>query len=572
MPSAALTARLKALILPPRPDPARSRRIAEGRLLVSAVIVLGVFSAIAVRVLMLASEDNPRLTPYLADGSSVARGEVFDRNGRLLATNLPIVVLHADPAHIMDAKAAAQALAPMLPRYDEADLLRLLTRKTRYVELDRKLTPARHAAILQLGIPGIHFRKSVVRAYPGGDLAAHVLGHVDVDNNGIAGVEKSLNTRLAAGENITLSIDSGVQAIVARALQAQIDDYEALAGAALMMEIGSGEIVAMVSLPDYNANHIAAADGEARFNRASLGLYELGSTFKILNTAIALETGTTTLDRRYNVAKPLRVPGKSITDHKTYDWPLSVPEILVLSSNIGSAKMAAEFGGETQRTYLERLGMAQRLSLEIPETSTPQMPRQWKAAEIATVSYGHGIAVSLPHLAAAVSAASGDGVFLEPTLLHRAPADARIRSRVFSPDTTRAVRSMMRLVVAHPDGTGNLAEARGYMVGGKTGTSEKVRPEGGYFKDRNIASFVATFPVHEPKYVLAIMVDDPKGQKKSYYKTTGGWVAAPAAKEIIRHAAPMLRIHPVDEKAPEIRQKLWLDFKIGKGEMALASY
>ena len=244
MPSPALTARLKALILPPRPDPARSRRIAEGRLLVSAVIVLGVFSAIAVRVLMLASEDNPRLTPYLADGSSVARGEVFDRNGRLLATNLPIVVLHADPAQIMDAKAAAQALAPMLPRYDEADLLRLLTRKTRYVELDRKLTPARHAAILQLGIPGIHFRKSVVRAYPGGDLAAHVLGHVDVDNNGIAGVEKSLNTRLAAGENITLSIDSGVQAIVARALQAQIDDYEALAGAALIIS------------PD-NANSIA---------------------------------------------------------------------------------------------------------------------------------------------------------------------------------------------------------------------------------------------------------------------------------------------------------------------------
>ena len=572
MPSPVLTARLKALILPPRPDPARSRRIAEGRLLVSAVIVLGVFSAIAVRVLVLASEDNPRLTPYLVDGPSVARGEVFDRNGRLLATNLPIVVLHADPAHIMDANAAAQALAPMLPRYDEGELVRLLTRKARYVELDRKLTPGRHAAILQLGIPGIHFRKSVVRAYPGGNLAAHVLGHVDVDNNGIAGVEKSLNAQLAAGENITLSIDSGVQAIVTRALQAQIDDYEALAGGALMMEIGSGEIVAMVSLPDYNANHIPAADDEARFNRASLGLYELGSTFKILNTAIALETGTTTLDRRYDVAKPLRVPGKSITDYKTYDWPLSVPEILVLSSNIGSAKMAAEYGGETQRTYLERLGMAQRLSLEIPETSSPQMPRQWKAAEIATVSYGHGIAVSLPHLAAAVSAASGDGVFLEPTLLYRAPADARIRSRVFSLDTTRAVRSMMRLVVAHPDGTANLAETRGYMVGGKTGTSEKVRPEGGYYKDRNIASFVATFPVHEPKYVLAIMVDDPKGQKKSYYKTTGGWVAAPAAKEIIRHAAPMLGIHPVDEKAPEIRQKLRLDFKIGKGEMALASY
>ena len=566
------TAKLKALVLPPRPDPARSRHIAEMRLMVSAMVVLVVFSTIATRVLALALEEDPRMATYPDNGPAIDRGLVFDRNGRLLATNLPITILHADPANIMDAPAAAQALAPLLPRYDENDLLRLLTRKTRYVELDRKLTPARHAAVLQLGIPGVYFRKSKVRVYPGGDLAAHVLGQVDVDNNGIAGVEKSLDARLSAGKNVTLSIDSGVQAIVARALQAQIDEYEAVAGAALMMEVGSGEIVSMVSLPDYNANHIAAAADEARFNRASLGLYELGSTFKVLNTAIALETGTTTLDRRYNVAQPLRVPGKYITDYKTYDWPLSVPEILVLSSNIGSAKMAAEFGGDTQRTYLERLGMSQRLRLEIPETSTPQMPAQWKAAEIATVSYGHGIAVSLPHLAAAVSAASGDGIFIEPTLLHHQTDDSRIMSRVFSPETTRAVRSMMRLVVAHPDGTGNLAEARGYMVGGKTGTSEKINPEGGYFDDRNIASFVATFPVHDPKYVLVIMVDDPKGQKKSYYKATGGWVAAPAAKEIVRHAAPMLGIHPIDEKTPEIRQKLRLDFKIGKKEMTLASY
>ena len=572
MSASTLTAQLKGLVLPPRPDPARSRRIAEGRLLVSAVCVLAVFGAIATRVVMLAGEDNARLNAYQTGGPAVDRGAVLDRNGRLLATNLPITVLHADPAHIMDPRAAATALAPMLPRLDTADLLRLLTKKTRYVELDRKLTPDRHAAILRLGIPGIHFRKSVIRAYPSGDLAAHVLGHVDVDNNGIAGIEKALDAQLSAGKDVTLSIDAGVQAIVTRALRAQIDEYEAAAGAALMLEIGTGEIVSMVSLPDYNPNHIALADDEARFNRASLGIYELGSTFKILNTAIALENGTTTVDRRYSVAKPLRVPGKSITDYKTYDWPLSVPEIMVLSSNIGSAKMAAEFGGDTQRTYLERLGMSHRLALEIPEKSTPMMPAQWKAAEIATVSYGHGIAVSLPHLAAAVSAASGDGMFLEPTLLHRQPDDTRVRSRVFSETTTRAVRSMMRLVVSHPDGTANLAETRGYMVGGKTGTSEKVRPEGGYFKDRNIASFVATFPVHDPKYVLVIMVDDPKGQKQSYYKTTGGWVAAPAARQIIRHAAPMLGIHPVDEKAPEIRQKLRLDFKIGKEEMTLASY
>ena len=579
-----ITSRLRALVLPARPDPARSRRIAEVRLVISAVAVLAVFAAIAARVMFLATDDANARTAGIVPPPKAERGQILDRKGRLLATNLPITVLHADPGEIMDPAAAARALAPLLARHDVAALTRLLTKETRYVELDRKLTPARHAEILNLGIPGIHFRKSTLRAYPSGRLAAHILGQVDPDNNGLAGVEKSLDARLASGDDVTLSIDAGIQAIVAREINRQIQIFQAIGGAGVMLDIASGEVLALVSLPDFNPNHFGTTDADTRFNRATLGLYEMGSTFKVLNTAMALESKTTTLDRRYEVAKPLRVGGHRISDFHVYDWPLTVPEILVLSSNIGSARMAAEIGAETQKYYLRQLGMFDRLPIEIPETAKPLLPRSWRQSEIATISYGHGISVTPLHLAAAVATASGSGLWTAPTLLRRQSANQsgdqpqthlgnqQVRELVFSDETTRAVRSMMRLVVKHPDGTGNYAEARGYMVGGKTGTTEKIRPEGGYYKDRNIASFAATFPVHDPRYVLVVMVDEPKGQKHSYGYATGGWVAAPAARHIIQNAAPLLGIHPVDEKAPEIRRKLRLDFKIGKEEKTLASF
>ena len=562
---------LRGLVLPARPDPARSRRIAEVRLVVSAVFVLIAFTAIATRVVLLSTQEaNARSAGISVPGAE--RGQILDRNGRLLATNLPITVLHADPSEIMDPRAAARALAPLLARHDEASLLRLLTKETRYVELDRKLTPARHAEILGLGIPGVYFRNSQLRSYPSGRLAAHILGQVDKDNKGLAGLEKTLDARLAAGESVQLALDAGVQAIVAREIAAQMEIFEAIGGAGVMLDIATGEVVAMVSLPDYNPNHFAKIVDDARFNRATLGLYEMGSTFKVLNTAIALQAGTTTLETRYEVSKPLRVARHTIRDFHMHDWKLSVAEILVLSSNIGSARMAAEIGAETQQAFLRRMGLFDRPQLEIPEVARPLIPRSWRSSEIATISYGHGIAVSPLHLASAISAASGTGKWIEPTLLRRHPSEIPVETKVFSEETTRAVRSMMRLVVKHPDGTGNFAEAKGYMVGGKTGTSEKINPDGGYFEDRNIASFAATFPVHDPRYVLVVMVDEPKPQKFSYGYATGGWVAAPAAKRIIEHAAPLLGLHPVDENSPEIRQKLHMEFRIGKEEKTLASF
>jgi cell division protein FtsI (penicillin-binding protein 3) len=560
----------RRLVLPARPDPAKSRRIAEARLVVSCGVAVVVFLTIGVRIVSLATATEvASVSPV--PGNIIERGRILDRKGRLLATNLPMTVLHADPSEIMDVGEAARKLAPLIQRYDENDLIRLLSKKTRYVELDRKLTPMRHQAILQLGIPGVYFHDGMLRAYPRGNAAAHILGQVDPQNNGIAGIEKSMEARLTSGEDIQLSIDIGLQAIVAKEIHKQITEFEAIGGAGVLLDTRTGEVLAMVSLPDFNPNHLGNISADARFNRATKGLYEMGSTFKVLNTAIALEAGAVQLGQRYNVGQPLRVARFTINDYHTYHRPLNISEILVYSSNIGSAKMAEAIGPKTQRAFMDKLGLLDYLPLELPEVGRPLSPNRWKRIESMTVSYGHGISISPVHLASAVAAASGDGLWVAPTILRRNPTIAPVKTRVFSNETARSVRSMMRLVVSHPDGTGNFAEAPGYMVGGKTGTAEKIL-NGGYNKKANLATFVATFPVHDPRYVLTIMIDEPKGQKQSYGYATGGWVAAPAVRRIVEQAAPILGIHPVDENSPEIRQKLRFDLQIGEEKKTLATF
>ncbi len=563
--------KIRHLILPSRPDPAQSRQIAEGRLLICCLVALGIFVTIGTRIIGLANSSTDIHFSTKKPGINAERGRILDRKGRMLAGNLPVTVLHADPSEMMNAGEAAAMLAPFLAQHDQKSLQKLLTKKTRYVELDRQLTPKRHAQILSLGIPGVYFAKGSVRIYPRDHTAAHILGHVDTTNNGIAGIEKSMDSKLASGEDVILSIDLGLQSVIRSEIQKQIDKFEAIGGAGVLLDIKTGEMLAVASLPDFNPNQFSLANDNARFNRATKGLYEMGSTFKVLNTAIALESGAATTNQRFEVSKPLRVSRFTITDYHPHSKPLNVPEILVYSSNIGSALMAEAVGAKTQRAYMDKLGLLDRLELEIPEVSQPLSPKQWRRTTTVTVSYGHGISISPAHLASAVAAASGTGQWIQPTLLKRQRNDTPLRLRIFSEDTTRAVRSMMRLVVSHADGTGKFAEARGYMVGGKTGTAEKIQA-GGYNKKANLATFVATFPTHEPRYVIAILVDEPKGQKHSFGYSTAGWVVAPAVRRIVEQIAPILGVLPVDEKSPLIRQKMLLDFTIGDKEATLASY
>mgnify|MGYP001452837172 CR=1 FL=1 len=566
-----LLTKLRDLVLPARPDPAQSRRIAEIRLVLCGFIAIAIIGTIGTRIVGLAeANSNLRLAVH-GQAAAPMRGRILDRNGRLLAGNLPITVLHANPTEIMNIDAAAARLAPILPHRSIADLRNLLGKKTKYVELDRQLSPKQHAAILQLGIPGVYFAKGMTRIYPRGQTAAHVLGFVDTDHNGIAGIEKALNIELANGQDVTLSLDLGLQTIISHEIQKQIDLFEAIGGAGVILDIHSGEILAAASLPDFNPNQFGRVSDDARFNRATKGLYEMGSTFKVLNTAIALETGAANINQRFEVAKPLRISRFTITDFKPRFRPLNVPEIMVYSSNIGSARIAEAIGAETQRAYMDKLGLLDRLPLQLPETSKPLSPKTWRRTTTATVSYGHGISVSMVHLASAIAAAAGTGHWIAPTLIKPKTGEAPMAMQVFSDSTTRAVRSMMRLVVSHVDGSGNLAEAPGYMVGGKTGTAEKIKT-GGYNRKANVTTFAAIFPVYDPRYVIITMVDEPKGQKHSHGYATAGWVAAPPIRPIVQQIAPLLGILPVDENSPSIRQKLMLDFKIGNEEATLASY
>ena len=558
------------IIWPAKPQPAQSKRIALGRLSVGTFFALFCFCIIGAKAFYLATSPELRSQFRAEKQISVERGLITDRNGKVLATSVPVKILHADPKLILDPFETAEKLAPLLPNWTKERLLERFAKKTRYVELERRLTPNRHKQILMLGLPGIAVSPTNTRLYPHGNEAAHILGTIDVDGKGIAGIEKQFDKILAKGEPIALSIDVGVQAIIRAEIQKQIDAFEAIGGAGIVLDIKTGELLALTSLPDFNPNHFAKAVDDARFNRATKGVFEMGSIFKVLNTAIALESGAASMGQYYEVSKPLRIAKHRIADYHMMDRDLSLSEVLVYSSNIGSARIAEAIGAPAQRAYMARLGLLDRLSLELPEVASPLIPKRWERLSAMTISFGHGMSVTPVHASAAIAAAAGDGTYRAPTLLKKDPLAPVVEERIFSADNAKAVRSMMRLVVSHKDGTGNFAEAPGYLVGGKTGTAEKI-VNGSYSKDKNMVSFVGTFPAHDPAYLIFVMVDEPKGQKFSYGYATAGWVAAPAIRQIVEQIAPKLGVLPVDENAPEIRQNLVPNIRIGKEEKTRAA-
>ncbi len=558
-------------IWPDRPLPSRAHIIAQKRLVLAGLIAGICFIGISAKAVHLATGLSGEASLRGSDNRVQQRGPILDRRGRLMAQTVPVMVLHADPTKIMDRQIVADSLAPLLPQKSASEILSALSRKGRYIELDRKITPKRHKEILALGLPGISLSPSTTRLYPHGAEAAHLLGTIDVDGNGIAGIEKQFDRTLRTGAPVALSVDLGVQAVVRRELQHQIEQFEAIGGAGLVLDIRSGEIISLISLPDYNANQYNKAVPDAQFNRATKGVFEMGSIFKVLNSAIALETGAASLSSSYDVSKPLHAARFRIRDYHPYNRSLNLSEILVYSSNIGSARIAEKIGAQTQKAFMDRLGLLKRPALELPETSAPLLPRHWERIAAMTISYGHGLSVSAVQAAGAIAAASGHGYYIEPTLVRRMRDDRFEKVRVFSNDTVRKVRSIMRLAVSHKDGTVNFAEAPGYLVGGKTGTAEKVTNKG-YNHKANLVSVVASFPIHNPAYLIFIMVDEPKPQKHSHGYATAGWVAAPAISNIVTQIAPMMGIHPIDKNAPEIRQNLEPNVVIGDEGEIRASY
>ena len=560
-----MTYRLRDIIWPAKPQPAQSRKIAYNRLRFGMAAVALCLVAISGKALYLSTSPDLRSHHATAQKGVVQRGAIIDRTGKRLATSVPVRVLHADPKLILDPFETAAKLAPLLPRWSEESLLQKFGTKTRYIELERRLTPQKYKQILNLGLPGIAVKNTTTRLYPHGHEAAHILGALDVDGKGIAGLEKQFDAHLASGQDLQLALDMGVQGVLRQEILDQIDKFEAIGGAGVMIDIKTGEVIALTSLPDFNPNHFGRSDEDARFNKVTKGVYEMGSIFKVLNTAIALESGAVRFEEEFEVSKPISISRFKIRDYHPHNRPLSVSEILVYSSNIGSAHMADAMGIETQRAYMQRLGLLDRLSLELPEVARPLVPARWERIASMTISYGHGLSVTPLSAASAIAAAAGDGIYRNPTLLKQRPAAERIETRIFSEDTAKAIRSMMRLVVSHDDGTGNFAEATGYLVGGKTGTAEKIKGKG-YDKKANMVSFVAGFPSHDPAYLILVMVDEPKGQKFSYGYATAGWVAAPIVRRVVEKVAPKLGILPVDNDADDVKQNLIQDIKIGEEE------
>lgn len=533
-----------------RLDGVKKRAIETGRnrLIVTGGLFLIGFAVVGLRMVDLAvldGSERDRVT-RAARGLELPtqRADIVDRNGILLATSLPTVSVYANPQEIIDAEEAAAKLAKALPELTRAEVIGKLTSDRTFVYLKRHLTPRMQQEVNDLGIPGIYFEDSERRVYPQGALVSHVVGLTDWDNKGIAGVEKTFDAQLnSSRQPLRLAIDVRVQTIVRAELARAVAEFRAIGGTGMVFDVNTGEMVAMVSLPDFDPNAPATTTSEAMFNRATLGVYEMGSTFKLFNTAMALDSGKVSMQSGYDASAPIRIGRFSINDYHAKNRWLSVPEILIHSSNIGSAKMAVDVGTDTQRAYMGRFGMTRAAAIELPEVGAPLLPSPWREINTMTISYGHGIAVTPLQLVAGTASLVNGGRYVQPTLLKREAGAEIPAQQVLKPATSESMRKLMRMVVE--TGTGGKADVPGYLVGGKTGTAEKLGAGGGYRKKSLLSSFVAAFPMTNPRYVVVAMVDEPQGTKETFGYATGGWTAAPVVGRVVAQIGPMLGIHPV---------------------------
>ncbi len=536
---------------------------ARHRLVIAGVLFALGFVIVALRlvdVTILKEGHEPRLARLPAMELQTERANIVDRNGVLLATSLATASLYANPKLVLDPAEAAVKLARVLPDIDEKETASRLSAERSFVWLRRNLTPREQYLVNRLGIPGLFFQREERRVYPHGHLAAHVVGFTDIDNRGLAGVEQYFDDRLKqSNEPLQLSIDVRVQHLVREELSAAVEEFRAIGGAAMVLDVETGEMIAMVSLPDYDPNAPAQADPETRFNRNTLGVYEPGSTFKIFNTAMALDYGTTTLAGGYDASKPIRVARFTITDYRGQNRWLTVPEIFMHSSNIGSVRMALDVGRDRQRDFLRRFGFLKAPSIELPEIGGPLIPSPWREVSTMTVSFGHGISVTPLQLVAGTSAIVNGGLLRPVTLLRQEDGGPARGVRVISSRTSEQMRRLMRLVVEK--GTAKSSNVPGYVVGGKTGTAEKII-NGRYKRDLRISSFVGAFPMNAPRFVVYAMLDEPKGNKATHGFATAGWVVAPAIGRIITRVASLYGIAPVDETAPAIHEQMLVNVAV----------
>ena len=485
------------------------------------------------------------------DRLMASRPDLLDRNGEVLATDIRTVSLFAEPHKIVDPDEAVEMLATVLPDLDVKGTYRKLSSQW----LRRQLTPKQQSEILALGIPGIGFRPEKRRFYPGGNTASHVVGHVNIDNRGIAGMEKYVDsqgladlaavgmTSNTALEPVKLSLDLRVQNILREELVAGKDRYSAIAAGGVVLDIHTGEVIAMASIPDYDPNNPVQALEKDNMNRMSAGTFEMGSTFKAFTTAMALDSGKVTLNDSFDARNAIRIGGFTINDFHGKHRVLSVPEIFIYSSNIGTAKMADIVGTEGHKAFLTKMGLLSRMHTELPEVAMPTQPREWKKINSITISFGHGVSTTPLQTAVGAAALMNGGKLIPPTFLPRSRAEAdSLAEQVIQPSTSDDMRTLFRMNVTQ--GSGKRADVPGFVVGGKTGTADKV-VNGRYSHNTRFNAFLSAFPIDNPEYIVLVVIDEPKGDKENpKASATAGLNAAPMVGNVIRRSAAILGVKP----------------------------
>ncbi len=541
----------------------KARQRAEGRLVVLAVFFFCIFSVVGARMGLMAASDpeEPRAT---ASTSRIvnARADIVDRQGRILATNLRTHSLYAQPPNMVDPARAARELVEIFPDLHEERLIKDFTGDRKFLWIKKKLSPEQQQAVHDIGEPGLLFGPREMRLYPNGRLAAHILGGYGFGREGVyaaevigtAGVEKAFDHFLRdpaeQGRPLQLSIDLTVQAAVERVLKGGMVLMNAKGAAAVLMDIRTGEIVAMTSLPDFDPNDrpVPLTTGDQSdsplFNRAVQGVYELGSTFKIFTAAQAMELGLVNATTEVDANSPMVWGKYKIKEFRNHNYGprLSVTDVIVKSSNVGTANMALMIGQTRQQEFLRALGFFDPTGVELVEApgARPLVPARWSEINTITVSYGHGLSASPLHLAAAYGSILNGGTRVTPTLLRREQVEPG--PRVVSENVSTVARAMLRQVVTR--GTARFGDVTGYAVAGKTGTADKPKPKGGYYTDKVITTFASAFPAHDPAYVLVVSLDEPVETSGVLPRRTAGWTAVPVAAEVIRRAAPLLGLRP----------------------------
>ena len=525
------------------------------RMVLPVLTVAAIYLIIAIRTVMVCWQGyEPQKNvdendmPQVRIDNPISRADILDRNGAIIATSLPTVNLYAKPSRIKNKEAAAAKLSELLPDMLYEDILEKLKSKRNFVYVKRNLSLAQRYQVYALGIEGLGFEDMEKRVYPHKNLFAHILGKTNVDNVGISGLEKELNERLTTSDlPLNLSIDAGVQDTIRSKLVKAVEKFNAIGAAAILMDVNTGEILAMISLPDYDPNLNSVPEERALFNFTTKGLYEPGSVLKIFNAAMGLESGKIKLADKFDATKPLKLRYNTIKDYRGENRWLDLQEILIHSSNIGSAQIALKVGKKTQQNFLKNLGFFDTIrDFEVTEKAHPSVPRRWGEETTATVAYGYGISLTPLHLISAFSAVVNGGIYHNPTLLKKETPDKG--KKVMSMDTSKKMRELLRGVVVK--GSGKRANVAGYEVAGKTGTAQKL-VNGRYIDKKVMTSFMATFPVSAPRYALFVMMDEPKASKETFGFATSGWNTVPTAGEIITAIAPQLNVqanYDIDDK------------------------